>query len=486
MAKRSVFKTLAFITLLFIVVWAAVILYWRSSNRIPNGADVALYLIVLPVLLLLGYLGLRYGIDKVKQRKQDAAVPDTAQGVVEAQPDTTLTYTLPLLASETCFAAGDTPQALAEAARAGKLVDLHTRLKDERGLPVFAAEVEAIDLDALDETATDAVQALSEAQKRALWLGESLAVKILDEHFASLVAAHAAPADTRGRSTATTALQIEWLLPARWTEDERQLAQSWLVTQLAAQQWNAPQVTVATRTVDKAIQALKRLDDINVQFNQGTLVAHVLLLASESFIDDETIQRWSQARQLHNADTPEGRMPGEGACALLVGKPRGDEDSAAPRLHRIVFAQRAQSADARGRVDTSTLQSLLEQSLLQAAADTSLNDAGHVVADTDTRPSRTAESLQWVDHNAPDQDPTALLLSLGASTGDCGAASALASVAVAAALTAATQQAGFALSLHDAYLRAVALIDTATDAATDSNPTAADAAIAATSTPTLV
>ena len=486
MAKRSFLKTLALIALLLIVVWGAVIFYWRISNRVPNEADVAVYLIALPLLLLLGYVGLRFSINKVKQRRENAASPDIASIAVEAQADVTLTYTLPILASEAWFAAGDTPQALAEAARAGTLVDLHARLRDERGMPVFAAEVTAVDVEAIDESATDDIRALGETHKRTLWLGAALATKILDEHFSALLAAHAPPVDARGRSVPTTALHIEWLLPARWTDDERLHAQAWLSAQLATQQWNAPQVTVAVDAVNKSIEALKRLDRFNLQLNQGALTTHVLLLASESFIDADTIQRWSHARQLHNADNPAGRVPAEGACALLVGKPRGDEDSVAPRLHRIMFAQRAQSADSPGRTHTDTLQNLLEKSLLQATTVTRMSATGYVVADTDTRPSRTAESLQWVDHNAPDQDPTAFLLALGAANGDAGAATALATIAVAAAITSDTHQAGFAVSVQDAYLRAVALIEPATGAPTDNNATAADKSAAATSTPTLV
>jgi hypothetical protein len=456
MERRSFLRPLAIVAATFGVVWAITLLRWRASNRVPNEVDVLLYLLVLPIGLLLAYLLLRVSIDAVKRRAKPAAVAtaETSETPEASPADPALAYRVAVLDSQVLFAAGDSPTALLEAAREQKRAGLHPQWRASNA-PVFAAPVEDIDLEAFDQTLPDDLRAWPEARRRSLWLSENLANKMLTEHFDHLLAAQT-PAES-GRASATTVLRLEWLLPARWNEIERQAAEAWLSAQLTKQKWKAPQLQLAPRAVDSGLAVLKRLDELNVQFNRHPDSAHCLLLASDSQMDETTIAEWDVSHQLYGGKNAEGRVPGEGASAVLIGAYRDNLDGAAMLVHRMTAAQRAKPVDAPGKAQDEVVRELLKQSLSRAP-DVSPESLMHLVSDTDIRSSRFTEALQVAEFAAPENNADKALLALGLANGDCGAAIALASVAVAASLSAETQQPSIIFSNHDALTRAVILV----------------------------
>jgi hypothetical protein len=457
MERRSLLRPLALAVLVFGAVWCAMILRWRMVNRVPNDVDVVLYLVALPLVLLLGFALLRRGIDAARRRKRKAAAPEAgADDAAAAAPeDPSLAWHVPILAADALLAGGDSPAALAETARAGQRAGLHPTLRDGRGLPVFAVAVEGLDPEVLDETLPDAAQAWNDARKRALALAQTLATRLLEEHF-EILAAASAPADPpRGRTPAPV-LRLEWLLPAHWSDTERRIAQAWLAARLAAQGWTTPQLEVEARAAANGAAALKRLDDLNRAFHGDAPPLPHLLLASDSHIDEATVSEWDAAHRLHGARRPEGQVPGEGAGAVLLAAVAPANVPELARLHRLFAAQRAQPVDKPGRLQADTLHELAGQALAQAKLEA--DAPAHLVSDTDMRASRSAEALHLVGQAWPERDPADALLPLGMANGECGAALALAAVAVAARLAADTQQPGLVLSHHDASLRAVAVV----------------------------
>ncbi|MBE1161083.1 hypothetical protein [Dyella acidiphila] len=435
------------------------IMQWRASNRVPNSVDIALYLVALPIALLLGYFLLRVSIDAIKRRARPAT-PAAAAAVEtnDAEPvDPTLAYRVAVLDGQVLFAAGDTPAALLDAARAKKRASLHPQWHDLRGAPTFAAPVEAVELASIDETLPDVAEHWPEGQRRVLWLSDTLAGKMLAEHFDGMLAAQKAAEPNRAPAAPTVLLRLEWLLPSRWSDNDRQTAHTWLSGRLAAQGWQAPQLQVVARTAENGLAALKRLDELNVQFNRHPDSAHCLLLASDSHMDSATIAEWDASHQLHGAKQPEGRVPGEGASAVLLGAYRANAGEPPMLLHRMLAAQRAKPVDAPGKTQDDIVQQLLEQALAQAP-EIAPQALMHLVSDTDMRPSRYTEALQIAEHAAPENDAIEALLPLACANGDCGAATALATVAAAAALAGESQQPCLVLSHHDASTRAVLLL----------------------------
>jgi hypothetical protein len=460
MERRSLLRPFAFVVLVFGAMWCVMILHWRSINRVPNGEDVVLYLVVLPLGLLLGFVLLRRVIDVVKKRRQKAAATEVADADAaspDAPKDPSLEWQLPIFAADALFPAGNTPAALIDAARAGQRAELHPNLRDNRGLPAFAATVDDIDLVAIDDSLPETAQSWSDARKRALALAQMLATRMLDQHFEALQATAASTQESSSdRAASRPVLQLEWLLPAHWSDMDRETAQGWLATQLATEGWSAPSLQMTVTGIGAGAGVLKRLDDLNRAFHADIPTLPHLLLASDSHTDEATVAEWDATHRLHGFSRPEGQVPGEGASALLLAirHPNGETELA--RLHRLLAGQRVQPVDKPGRLQADTFRELVGQALEreQLAPDA----LAYVVGDTDMRTSRSAEAMHLVEQALPERDPVEVLLPLGLANGECGAALALATVAVAAQLAADTQQPGLILSHHDASLRAVVLV----------------------------
>lgn len=448
MERRSVLRPLAFVACLFAAIWALVIVRWQIANRVPNGIDIALYLVALPLGLLLGFVLLRKGFDAIKQRGQAAAAPVVEAAAVAAPADPALAWQLPLLAAGVQLAAGDDVAALCEAAKAQQRVALHPALKDALGLPIFAAEVATVDVDAVQGSLPDAAQGWDAARLRTLALAETLAVRMLAEHF---------PAPEPAARTPRTVLTLEWLLPATWADADRQLAQAWLAARLQAQSpdWAAPALALEVHPIADGAAALQRLDELNRAFNRATPPPNRLLLASDSSLPAAALSDAPQA-PLYGAQQPEGRIPGEGAAALLLGAAAAPQAKALAQLHRVLVARRDHPVDTPQRLQSDTLLALLRQ--VRERAGLADDAPALLVGDTDMRGSRTTEAMHFAEHALPELPPAETLLPLGRANGDSGAALALALVAVAAQQAADSGQPALVFSHHDASLRAVALV----------------------------
>lgn len=481
--------------IVFGAVWLAVILDWRATNRVPNGMDIGLWLLALPLAIMAALVAARAILRRAKQRKaapaDAAAAPTVTTGKSSAPNDPSLAWQVPVLAVALRLPAGDSPGAVIDTTRAGKRVDLHPQFKDAEGLPVFAAEVADLDITPVDASLPDAAHHWSDARKRILALAQGLAGDMLDEHFDALRDVARRGKSPRDRAPVPV-LQLDWWLPLNWGDADRETARQWLAARLQEEGWSAPELGLSIAALGAAPAGCKQLDDSIRALHDATPHMPHLLLATDSYIDAATIADWDAAHRLHGGTHPEGRVPGEGASAILLGVPAiPAEHAAAPakagsevappsvtapptpdyppamaHLHRLVAAQRARPVDHSPRLDSTTLVELFQQ----AAARASLapETIAHLVSDTDARSSRTAEALNFVGQALPDSEPSDTLLSLGMSNGDAGVALALGAVAVAAQLTAESQHAGLVFSNHDAVLRAALLVSpppVATDSA---------------------
>lgn len=456
--------------IIFGVVWCAIILRWRAINRVPNGDDVVLYLVVLPLALFMGFVALRWTIDAIKKRREIAtttqrAADNRAEPVVSEDPS--LIWQLSVFAADALFASGDSTAALVDAARASRRAKLHPTLRDNQGLPVFAAAVESVDVEAIEDSLPETAQRWSESRKRTLALAFTLASRMIEAHLNDVHEADDFTAAAPGGARSPRLLQLEWLLPARWSDTDRATAQTWLSGQLAALGWSAPSLQLTSIGIDSGIAALKRLDDLQRAFQAVPRPLPMLLLASDSHLDEVTIADWGAAHCLHGAGRPEGLVPGEGASALLLGNRNSGGAPELAQLHRLLAAKREKPVEKSGRLQADTLKDLVRQALARAQLEP---DAPvHIVSDTDMRSSRMAESMHLAEQVLPESDPVEVLLPLGVANGECGAALALAIVAVAVQLTADTQQPGLIFSHHDAILRAAALVTPPVSAATTSS-----------------
>jgi hypothetical protein len=461
MARHSLLRSFALAVLLFGAVWVAVIAYWRMNNHVPSGADAALYLIALPLILLGTFVLIRLGIKAGKRGGQEtdegAAHPDS-DADQESAPSA---HTLSVLAVHALFASGGSPAELAEATKDVPPPTPHPVLRDSQGMPIFAAEIEGIDTEAVDTSLPDTAQGWNPSYKRTLWLTETLALRLLEAHFEAL--RDASPSS----QAQTPLLQVEWLPPMRWNNAERKVAHDWLADRLAAHGWASPQLQLETRSCEANACIWQRLNELNHACNTNLTAPPHLLMASDSFLDETLCTSWETQNRLYNARCPEGVLPGEGAAAVMLAAPGTHGLTELARLSEVFVAERGQAVDMPQRLQADTLRDLIKQTLTAYGLD---DDApARLVSDTDLRASRNGEALYLAEQVLPERDPIDALLALGVGNGECGTSLALALVAVAAHLTGDSQQPHMVVSHADTLMRAVcAVIPAAAETATPS------------------
>lgn len=454
MAKRSKLRTLLWIALVFGLVWAVMIVYWRSTYRIPNATDVAIWFVAAPLALIVGFVGLRSGIDWIKRPPPTPAADGADAPAAETATDPALDFTVALLDSRVRLSVGNTPEEVADATLANRRPGLHSLLRDPRGMPVFAAPVDAVEPDAFDDTTAEPFDNWQDEHKRALLLAVEVASELLEQHVLAV--------DDDAPEQSPVAIQL--LLPERWDEATRTAAVTWFGHRLMGEGWRAPAISLHATVVADSVQALARIDELNLLLNRNSSASRHLLLACDSQVGETSIAALAASRRLMGTDQPEGLVPGEGACGLLLARESVSPEQPAVRLHRLLAALRDQSADIAGRTRSDTVIHLLNQAQQQMMADSA---PACVVSDADHRASRLAEITGAITTAQPDLDPATQGLHLGAVTGDSGAVPVLAALAVAAQRSLAEQQPSFVVSVREPHARAVVLVSPPHDESAD-------------------
>ena len=176
----------------------------------------------------------------------------------------------------------------------------------------------------------------------------------------------------------------------------------------------------------------------------------LLILAVDSAIDADRIDHLQSVGELFTAQHQTGRVPGEGAAALLLAHPKWPHLRAqmpeAMRLWRPVCGRRDKSADVAGRIGCTTLTAVLTEVLQRT---TPPHESLMVVSDADHRASRTGELFEALQGVAPELDPLQQVTRVGEACGDLGVARALVPTALAcAALRASDQAQRVAVATH--------------------------------------
>ncbi|MFZ5520547.1 MAG: hypothetical protein ACOZD0_05020 [Pseudomonadota bacterium] len=283
------------------------------------------------------------------------------------------------------------------------------------------------------------------------------------------------------------------LAPADWTSAERQLARLWLSRRLAAALPELPlSEAVVVLPCAQAEQGLQQLDQRLVNWRREGRLGLLLVLAAESQIGADWVDRLEAHGLLFSGERPEGRVPGEAAVALLLSTPDWpapaeatlpDGSEAPLRLHRPAIARRSQPAGGQ-RVSATALKQAASQALEAAglapqrpadgAADTAVadDDAPPLLplacTDLDTRPSRSGEAAQALLAALPGLDPVSDVCALGQALGDVGLPRALLAIALASRLVRERAEPAFIFTVHDPLERAALVLAPAAPAAPSS------------------
>lgn len=468
-----------------VVVWLITIWRWQSTGYAATTGDIVAQLFVLPLVLAAVLLLALWGIGRLREK---AAAP-VAGPVTKLQPVAQAVAEVPtsedeaarrasawVLAEAVTLAAGSDAQRAwqglqSRAVRPG----LDRALQDVDGMPVFTARVPELDmhdwLDAHAELSAAHQLPLSEPVLRGLALLEGPLHEMLSV-VAGLVPVDAAAAHANAASHGVDAsmkahlsgvatpvltsvsmaqaarapqLTVRVLLPAHWPQAEREAAIDWLRSQCGSLlDWvdaaRAKGVRWSTETLAQPEALWDELDQCIVDWTRQPRPELLLMLAVDSAVNAGSVERMQAVGELFTATHQTGKVPGEGAVALLLANahwssmsPTMWPDMAEPhgtpiQLWRPVRTRRDKSADAAGRVGIQALSKAIEHAV-------SLNQAVHgnllVVADADHRASRTAELFESLQEVVPGLDPMLAVTRVGEACGEIGMARALAPSALA-------------------------------------------------------
>lgn len=475
-------KPILLFSAVFITVWVIVVVYWSYTARMPSTSDIALYLVVLPLALVVFYLLLRRIFTGAPP---SAALPSAARGASAATGGAASTgatadvqqerLQMSVLAFALHTPRGNDADAVATAVGQAQAPELVPELRDGEGFPLLAGCVAGLDANELREHLRESlrpapeafdVDALADDRLRAIHLMSDVLQELLASATDALLnAGDALSVRAPGRFVSSGAivpgsatapqLCISLLLPGAWSESERAIATQW-VQQLAREADPSQHWTVDCFKSEAGVSAMALLDRINLSLHREQRPALWMALAADSAISSECIARWEAEGLLHSAARRNGRVPGEAAAGLLLAR-AGDALFAQPHgvlLSRSASGQRDESADT-ARMPDASLLDLFAQRLLSASA-LQPDTIDWVVSDADHRTSRVTEVAKLVQERLPHL-PFENNLSVCASLGYLGAAADMTAVALACHLAVRDSRHVFALSVQDARARTAML-----------------------------
>lgn len=389
--------------------WGAAIAYWRAGERAPGTGELALTLLALPPVLLTAFWAIKKRLTTSQPAALTVPTSNSAAKPVSAEPKLP---PLAILATALRSPHGASVEELAAAIAEGKArADLDPELVDDQGFPVATARREdAID-EALQEELNDWLEKnektglrFSEAQWRALTLGTAVVRDLASEAASSLMPSEGAP----------PVLQLIPLLPAEWTVEHRAAAVMWFKHQVIQLGWPAASMYCVDLPGDRGHALTQAFGKLAQDASTPASRVVALVIACDSQIDQETIDRWETRGVLLTTSKTDGLIPGEGAAGmLLTDLQQVQSNKGVPYavLEPLLEARHDVSADTSKRTDTKLMLSLAESACKAAAVEPT--EVAMIVADTGSRANRMLELMGMVATTFPQLENTAEVAPVG-------------------------------------------------------------------------
>ena len=431
MFKRFFGLKSLWVVLIFFCVWLWRAWSWQDSFRLPTAEEVVRDFVLLPVLICAALWLLKSTVYLVKS-KGTPAVATTHEAVAEQKPEST--SDVDILDVELRLPVGNAPDAIVSELIRRIQPGFHNALKTADGLPVRAAWVQNLITADFDAVAPNALRLDADVQ-RALSLALDALQSVAMRHFQW--------------TDAKADLQIHYLPPTRWDAHTTEAAEHWLVEGLAALLLPSMPFHFSVHPVSCAVDALKYLNKLNIRINNDPDAAAHVLLVSDSFIGNVPVARWDKQGRLYDIEQPEGVIPGEGACALLLGLP--------PVTHSISSLARVSQVDIR-QCDSFANDATHPVSVLFDQRDGMANAVDTVISDASQRASQQAEVAAMQHSFFPGLHPINDSLALSVGCGELAAVAPIAALALAAHLSVCSQKNCLVVSVQDDGWRAATLV----------------------------
>lgn len=414
--RKTMWFGLAVLVLVLLVIAAIV-------TSPADGADHAVGRSWTLWLLLAGFGAITLGSFRALSNRnieaQAATTPSTAPANIATAADAHVPpppAPLHILASAVATVAGcDSATVLQTLCDSPPLPLPDPELVDDRGLPRLSARCQDLDLAGLES-------GLGAAQPHSPMLRPS----VLRALALQLIALEGLQ-DTLAHQPVDDALDVLWMVPTHWSEQERAQAQGWLAATLSAHRAaNAPGPRIHLLGASEPATTLQRLLVHASPMRSGNAHAgFVIALACDSCVDGSGRSNVShETAQLH---------PGEAAAALALwrrapGAPSVPPDAAESQSALVRLITPATAPDAAAPTGSSSLRELTERALGDADACEHITWAVTDVGLTGT-PAR--DVLDCLVERLPGLDLSQRLCRMGVACGDLGAATPLVALALA-------------------------------------------------------
>ncbi|KAF1022027.1 MAG: hypothetical protein GAK30_01367 [Paracidovorax wautersii] len=487
---RAWLRPLLLVLGVIVLTWGAVVSHWLWRAHEPTSTDLVLGLLVLPALLVGGYVVFKLVLGSLlrpasapaaQQPGGEAAVAGDAPQAARPR------LRLSVLGGSVCVAPGGASELL-QACADGERPALDERLRDADGFPVMAARVAAVDgMDARewwDSTGLEAalpqgeawVTSLPTARVREVRLLADVPVEAATGVERQLVQAAAAAADDAAPAapSSTTAaarrptpgwprVQVALLMGEAWPEDAQiplnAWAQAWLAQAAPALQFDVqapgPLLAGAQPGVSWP-EALFEIPAGQASGSEGLPAELWLLAAAHSAVDQAEVDRLAAIGQLYGPRRRDGLIVGEGAAALSLLRFHPERPAAflaadaLPALAGMAVRPAAPGAAAErtGAMVTQVL----------AACGVTPDAVGKVLSDTDHRSSPALEVGMLLSQHFPDLTLEKDCAMVGQPSGHTGGVAALASLALAAEHAVQEQRGAMAVVVAEERWRGAALL----------------------------
>ena len=342
--------------------------------------------------------------------------------------------------------------------------ELDPDLIDANGYPILSGRIENLDTGdvmAQFEQFTQAhtlpeqnwqvedVRSITLAHNVCLDLGLSL---IANPHLYDIIISH----QNKKQNTPVTmpTIYLTCLLPASWTEPQKQHVTLWLISLLTTQGFPHDCIMPHPLNPFNLDDPLLTIDKINIQINQQVESGLHFIIASHSFIGEQAITAIADKQNKHR------KVPGEAAAGLIMCNLQWAEKLALPsavKVHRLAQLKRDKSADAGGKIKPDTLVKAMEDALKIANIEAA--DINDITSDSDDRPTRIGELYEAINIVLPEIDVSTNCIQIPVHCGEIGTVAGLLAVAAAADQVKENQQAVLCVCNNDGVTRSAIILN---------------------------
>ena len=455
------------------LIWGAVIIYWQETHRQVTAGDVGVYLIALPLIAVISWYvarGIfRWAVDTPAPESvaapQDGSAAAAKIASLEAQERG---YMLAITASAAYSAAGQSAEEILAALKEKTVKpESDPDLTDSRGDAIRSARVADLDTGETGDWWANYAQGAAASSKplapappfflRALALLQAPLATIVDAlaQYSPLVLADAKPSGTS--PIIKPGLMVAIAAPSGLEEPHKIALRAYVEEQLSRLEWPQKSITITLLAPSDGTAMIQLVDRYSVRVNREGLQDILLLLGSDSLIDERVVEQLETERRLHTSEQLQGIVPGEAAAAVIFAPPGlMSAEPPAAFIHRAALGLRDKPADAGGRITPSLVCALAEQALLAGNAQGA--DIAGVVSDCDHRSSRVIESAGMMNLLLTELDPITDRVSLGDALGHIGAAGTVLLFALAAERAKADEKPNLLMAVAHPTERAVFVV----------------------------